>query len=70
MEKTGPVFRIPETVKEDTYNYENQVSDFVAGKLDSERFKAYRVPMYLWSTGRRCSGFIYGQGKNSRGSFK
>jgi len=42
------VFRIPETVKEDTAKYEGLVRQFMEGKVDPERFKGYRVPMGIY----------------------
>lgn len=44
----GPVFKIPETVKEDTEKFAKLVEDFNLGKIDPERFKGYRVPMGIY----------------------
>ncbi|MCK8816114.1 sulfurtransferase TusA family protein [Natroniella sulfidigena] len=46
--KTEPVFKIPETVKEDTNKYQQEVERFLAGEIDSVRFKGYRVPMGVY----------------------
>ncbi len=48
MGNSAPIFRIPETVKEDTKKYEGLLADFVAGKIDDVRFKGYRVPMGIY----------------------
>jgi len=49
------VFRIPETIREDTVKFKENLKQFLAADLSAERFKGYRVPMG-----------IYGQ----RGDFK
>ncbi|MBM7624694.1 sulfurtransferase TusA family protein [Sporohalobacter salinus] len=43
-----PQFRIPETIKEDTKKYEQEVERFLNGNLDPVRFKGYRVPMGVY----------------------
>ncbi|AGB42215.1 sulfite reductase, beta subunit (hemoprotein) [Halobacteroides halobius DSM 5150] len=44
-----PVFNIPQTVKEDTKEYETEVERFLAGELDAVRFKSRRVPKGVYS---------------------
>ncbi|MCK8826147.1 sulfurtransferase TusA family protein [Natroniella acetigena] len=46
--KREPVFKIPETVKEDTNKYQQEVERFLAGEIDPVRFKGYRVPMGIY----------------------
>ncbi|GAB6138656.1 sulfurtransferase TusA family protein [Halanaerobaculum tunisiense] len=46
---TQPVFNIPETIKEDTRQYESEVERFLAGELDAARFKGRRVPKGVYS---------------------
>ena len=44
----SPKFKIPETIKEDTKKYQNEVDRFLAGELDNVRFKGHRVPMGVY----------------------
>ncbi|WP_408955586.1 sulfurtransferase TusA family protein [Natroniella sp. ANB-PHB2] len=46
--KIKPVFKIPETVKEDTNKYQQEVERFLAGEIDPVRFKGHRVPMGIY----------------------
>ncbi len=43
-----PIFKIPQTIKEDTKKYEKNVGKFLKGQLSPERFKGYRVPMGVY----------------------
>ena len=43
-----PVFRIPETIREDTGKFKENLKQFLAGDLSAERFKGYRVPMGIY----------------------
>jgi len=52
---TENIFKIPESIKEDTEKFKSSLEQFLAGDLSAERFKGHRVPMG-----------VYGQ----RGDFK
>ncbi|SJZ78723.1 sulfurtransferase TusA family protein [Selenihalanaerobacter shriftii] len=43
-----PVFTIPQTIKEDTEEYQKKVKRFLNGTIDPVRFKGYRVPMGVY----------------------
>ena len=42
------VFQIPETIREDTGKFKENLKQFLAGDLSAERFKGYRVPMGIY----------------------
>jgi sulfite reductase (ferredoxin) len=42
------IFTIPQTIKEDTEEYQNKVERFLNGDIDPMRFKGYRVPMGVY----------------------
>ena len=52
---TGPLLRIPETVREDVAAYRERVEKFLRGDTSAVAFRAYRVPMGIYeqrTTGR------------------
>ncbi|MGM0369761.1 MAG: sulfurtransferase TusA family protein [Bacillota bacterium] len=53
---TRPQFSIPETIKEDTTDYQQQVERFLNGDLDPVRFKGYRVPMGVYGQRGQTAG--------------
>ena len=44
----SPILHIPETVREDTFNYRSGVKKFLDGETSPIAFRAYRVPMGVY----------------------
>lgn len=45
---SGDIFRIPETIREDTEKFGENLKQFLKGDLSAARFKGYRVPMGIY----------------------
>jgi len=43
-----PILHIPESVKEDTFDYRSHVEKFLQGQTSPLAFRAYRVPMGVY----------------------
>ena len=43
-----PILQIPESVREDTFNYRGGVKKFIDGQTSPVAFRAYRVPMGVY----------------------
>ena len=47
------VLRIPQSVKQDTVNYRQEVQKFLKGEISEVAFRAYRVPMGVYEQRQR-----------------